>query len=143
MQQVVSDPSAEVVASAYSKSFDNSSIPFFDRTSIAPISTMGLANESDDCVEAMENLEEHQHLDDGESGHGGQQRMLDNRTCPICHKRFARAFATRRHMMIHTHERPFACPQCPYSASQKTVLTAHVLRRHLGQRFTPARKARQ
>lgn len=36
----------------------------------------------------------------------------------------------KRHMMIHTGEKPFACPYCPYKATQKTNIAVHIAHIH-------------
>ncbi|KAF2363556.1 Zinc finger C2H2-type, partial [Trinorchestia longiramus] len=50
-----------------------------------------------------------------------------NYACPICGKEFYDKKDFRRHYMIHTGDRPFACPHCPYKASRMYSLKNHLL----------------
>lgn len=54
--------------------------------------------------------------------------------CFDCEKVFPSKWKLKRHRRIHTGEKPFACGLCPYRASQKPVLQAH-MRRHTGEKF--------
>lgn len=50
--------------------------------------------------------------------------------CPVCGKRFNNKKDFRRHYMVHTGEKPFPCPHCPYRARQMVALRGHLALRH-------------
>ncbi|XP_064093105.1 longitudinals lacking protein, isoforms H/M/V-like isoform X8 [Macrobrachium nipponense] len=50
--------------------------------------------------------------------------------CSICHKPFNHKGNFKKHYRTHTGEKPFLCTKCPYRATQKAHLTAHMLGRH-------------
>ncbi|XP_063595652.1 zinc finger protein SNAI1-like [Penaeus indicus] len=55
--------------------------------------------------------------------------------CPVCGRRFegknqAKRSKLESHLRTHTGERPFHCPHCPYRATFKWNLKAHVRSRH-------------
>ena len=58
--------------------------------------------------------------------------MTSNRTfqCPVCGRQLADKYMFRRHYMIHTGEKPYACPACPYRTIQKGDLKFHLIRKH-------------
>ncbi|XP_018006780.1 longitudinals lacking protein, isoforms H/M/V isoform X28 [Hyalella azteca] len=62
-----------------------------------------------------------------------KEPTLDSVSCTVCHKLFSgpnRKQVLRRHLIIHTGDRPYACKLCPYRANQKSNLTVHVLSVH-------------
>ncbi|KAG7172916.1 Zinc finger protein 536-like 16 [Homarus americanus] len=47
------------------------------------------------------------------------------RPCPFCNKEFDFASSLERHLRVHTGEKPFACPLCPYRTAQRYNLERH------------------
>lgn len=53
--------------------------------------------------------------------------------CNICNKDFASPYNVRRHQLTHSDDRPFECEYCSKSFKEKSSLTKHVKRVHLGK----------
>ena len=51
-------------------------------------------------------------------------------SCSVCGQTFSKQVNLTRHHRVHTGEKPFACPACPYQASRKEHLEKHYLRMH-------------
>lgn len=66
----------------------------------------------------------------------GDGRGLANRKvkpklyCSFCGKAFNHIEDHRRHVRVHTGEKPYPCPYCDYKSSRKSNLKGHVARRH-------------
>ncbi|KAK3874642.1 hypothetical protein Pcinc_020423 [Petrolisthes cinctipes] len=53
--------------------------------------------------------------------------------CPYCDKYFIYPAKLTSHLRTHTGEKPFACPFCPYRATQQGNLNRHIKIRHQTQ----------
>lgn len=51
-------------------------------------------------------------------------------SCSFCGKLFVYPKDVRRHERIHTGEKPFSCPLCPYKAAQKGNVKQHMIHVH-------------
>lgn len=63
--------------------------------------------------------------------HPGQ--METGAICPVCGKAFTGdkfKFRLGRHMIIHTGEKPYSCPMCPYRGNIRSNLTRHLALQH-------------
>ncbi|XP_075771303.1 zinc finger protein 579 [Pelodiscus sinensis] len=57
----------------------------------------------------------------GRAGPGGAKRHQ----CSVCHKFFARPWSLSRHRLVHTGEKPFACPDCGMAFRLSSYLKQH------------------
>ena len=62
-------------------------------------------------------------------------RMEDNNklACSHCGKKFGTKGRLKRHLIVHTKERPFSCQFCDYTCAQKDNIIRHT-RTHTGER---------
>lgn len=65
-------------------------------------------------------------------GDGGkaQAPLMGRYSCNFCPWGTYKREDMRRHLRTHTGEKPFLCPHCPYRATQKAHVVAHIRRRH-------------
>ncbi|KAK8384527.1 hypothetical protein O3P69_014241 [Scylla paramamosain] len=56
--------------------------------------------------------------------------MSDRRSCQICGYKGQDVSQLRKHLRIHTGEKPFQCPSCSYSSAQSSNLKVHIKRHH-------------
>ncbi|XP_072294022.1 uncharacterized protein [Eucyclogobius newberryi] len=47
--------------------------------------------------------------------------------CPVCNKKLGRKQELKRHMLLHTGEKPFSCPVCHKRFIQKSNLKSHIV----------------
>ncbi|XP_037795354.1 gastrula zinc finger protein xLCGF3.1-like [Penaeus monodon] len=56
------------------------------------------------------------------------------RRCRVCGKQFQPSPSWKqkltRHLMTHSGEKPFYCPQCPHRCARKDSLKLHIARMH-------------
>ena len=50
--------------------------------------------------------------------------------CPLCSKIFTRTNAVKRHLLMHTGEKPFVCSFCPYATRERPKLKQHITKTH-------------
>ena len=50
--------------------------------------------------------------------------------CPFCNRVSAHSGSIKRHILIHTGEKPFKCKYCPMSCRQKSDLKNHIQNKH-------------
>ena len=51
--------------------------------------------------------------------------------CPFCSKIMQQPSWLKRHILIHTGEKPFCCEFCDYKTNQKGHLEKHMRRKHM------------
>ncbi len=58
-------------------------------------------------------------------------RLEGNRfLCPFCSKEFDKLGDVKRHIMVHTGEKPFACEYCEYKSTRLQNVTRHQIKCH-------------
>ena len=60
----------------------------------------------------------------------GTKRKRAQHVCDVCEKRFTQAGTLKRHMRIHTNERPYECHVCEKSYRQLSSLKYHMRTQH-------------
>ncbi|KRT78167.1 zinc finger protein, partial [Oryctes borbonicus] len=50
--------------------------------------------------------------------------------CILCGKSFNTQYQFNKHNLIHSDNRPYACPHCTYKSKSKYLLKTHLFRRH-------------
>ena len=70
-------------------------------------------------------------------------RYTGQLVCPHCPKSvsFTCTSNFRRHLRLHSGERPYACTLCSYTATRKQHLQSHILRRHDNYQLSSSRAA--
>ena len=66
----------------------------------------------------------------GDSASARSLGELSSHHCTYCSKVFMDQWSLKRHMRIHTGEKPYKCDICDFRCSQKSNLTNHKWNRH-------------
>ena len=66
----------------------------------------------------------HQKKEKGENDQRGEN------SCKECGRSFGRAENLRRHLLVHSGEKPYKCTNCDYSGALAQTLRRHMARRH-------------
>ena len=51
--------------------------------------------------------------------------------CPVCNRVFTKGSHAKRHILIHTGEKPYICSFCNMAFTRQSTLTKHIERRHI------------
>ena len=62
-----------------------------------------------------------------------KKSKLKKHSCPHCNKAFSTARDLKKHIRVHTGEKPYVCQRCDKRFSQKVHLTVH-MRLHTGEK---------
>lgn len=63
--------------------------------------------------------------------------------CPYCNKRLSSPYALKGHIRIHTNETPYSCPYCPMAFKQRVSMRTHIKSRHPAANMDPPAEAEQ
>ncbi len=50
--------------------------------------------------------------------------------CPFCHRQFPWSSSMKRHILTHTGQKPYKCPECPLWFTTKSNCDRHLMRKH-------------
>ena len=53
--------------------------------------------------------------------------------CPFCSKIMRSAAEIKRHILVHTKEKPYQCHICDYKSTQKGHVKSHIKAAHISQ----------
>ncbi|XP_066941684.1 protein tramtrack, alpha isoform-like isoform X3 [Macrobrachium rosenbergii] len=67
---------------------------------------------------------------DSQAGKKSQYATYKKFQCTSCEYTCDRKSFLAKHIRIHTGEKPYACPVCPYRSSQRSNLKTHIFSRH-------------
>lgn len=56
----------------------------------------------------------------------GKRPLPRNHVCSFCLKTFCKSEDLKRHIRVHTGERPYCCTSCPYRSALKGNLKQHL-----------------
>lgn len=59
-----------------------------------------------------------------------KEQKIRKHECTVCQKRFLNSNDLRKHIRVHTNERPFMCNRCNQSFRQAGSLKSHVASQH-------------
>lgn len=59
-----------------------------------------------------------------------KNRHFKEHFCPYCSYSTYRTSNLKAHLLTHTGERPFACPECHFTFNQKQTLKRHMIAKH-------------
>ena len=63
----------------------------------------------------------------------GHQRQSFHHVCSVCGHKARDKTDLRKHYYIHTGEKPYHCPHCPYQARQSSSLYSHIKKKHIAR----------
>ncbi|XP_026281869.1 zinc finger protein 263-like [Frankliniella occidentalis] len=92
-----------------------------------------LSNEIESCFELMESSQEsqlffkHEPLVLSAALECKRSTSPKMETCKLCYKRVS---YLKKHMLVHSKEKPFKCEECDHCCSQKSNLNRHINSKH-------------